>query len=81
MKQKAGELPWSPELAATEAKRRTEVEEAIRATKGNISQAAEKLGVARSYLNTLLGRYGLAEAAKALRIETKGSSRGRPVGR
>lgn len=73
-------VPWSPEVAAVEQKRRTEVEEAILATKGNISRAAEKLNVARSYLNTLLRRYGLVDAAKTLRIETGGHrGPGRPI--
>lgn len=74
-------LPWAPELDAVERKKRLEVEEAILASKGNITAAAKKLGVARSYVNTLLRRYKLVEAAKSIRIESKGSSRGRPIGR
>jgi transcriptional regulator with GAF, ATPase, and Fis domain len=73
-------LPWSPELEAVEQKKRTEVEEAILAAKGNITRAAKALGVARSYMNTLMRRYELVEAAKALRIETGGHrGAGRPV--
>ena len=79
--EKGMKLPWKPELEAVEQKKRVEVEEAILATKGNITRAAEKLGVARSYMNTLLRRYELVEAAQALRVEMKGSSRGRPASR
>lgn len=71
-------LPWSPELDAVEQKKRVEVEEAILATKGNITHAAVTLGVPRPTLYRWLEEYGLVDAAAELRREAGHARRGRP---
>ena len=69
--------PWSPEQVVVEKKRREHVEDALVAYGGNITQAAEALGIARSYMNKLIREFGLVDRAKELR---GGRGAGRPPG-
>jgi hypothetical protein len=80
--------PWTPELDAVDDKRRAEVVAALEASSGNITHAAERLQLARSYLNRLLRRYSLVERAAELRLASGrsgkvkfGTQAGRVTGR
>lgn len=71
-------VPWSPEAEALEERKRTEVEAALDTSIGNVTVAAEQLGISRSYLNKLLNKFELVGRAKKLRLDRSGRSMGRP---
>jgi predicted outer membrane protein len=55
--------------AGSEQEQKAALEEALQAAGGNVSIAAAKLGLARSYMTKLVKKYGLREIAAQLRRE------------
>jgi transcriptional regulator of acetoin/glycerol metabolism len=71
-------VPWSPEAEALEDMKKRSIVNALETSYGNVTVAAEKLGVGRSTLNKMLVRFGLVERARQLRLDGGGRSTGRP---
>jgi len=54
--------------AGSEQEQKAALEEALRATGGNVSIAAETLGFSRQHMTKLVKKYGLVEIAAELRL-------------